>query len=72
MWGLIGAIAIGIAEFVTKLATTETDGFYFYIFVYLMYIPAFLVLMIFDKKGRKFKMLKDQSSLLFTILGIFL
>ena len=71
MWGLIGAIAIGIAEFVTKLATTETDGFTFTFFVYLMYIPAFLVLMIFDKNGRKFKMVKDQSSLLFTILGIF-
>ncbi|MEK7559228.1 MAG: EamA family transporter [Patescibacteria group bacterium] len=71
IWGLLGSLAIGIAEFVTKLATAKVDGFTFTFFVYLMYIPVFLIIMAFDRKGRKFKMLKNQSSLLFTAIGIF-
>lgn len=71
IWGLLGSLAIGIAEFVTKLATTKVDGFTFTFFVYLMYIPAFLLFMAFDRKGRKFEKLKNQASLLFTIIGIF-
>lgn len=71
VWGLLGSLAIGVAEFVTKLATNKVDGFTFTFFVYLMYIPAFLFFMVIDKKGRKFKKLKNQASFLFTIVGIF-
>ncbi len=69
--GLLGSLAIGIAEFVTKLATLRVDGFTFTFFVYLMYIPLLVIFMAFDKGGRKFKKLKDKSSLLYTIVGIF-
>jgi len=56
---------------VTKLATIHVDGFTFTFFVYLMYIPLFIIFMTFDKKGRKFEMLTNRSSLIFTIIGIF-
>lgn len=71
IWGLLGSLAIGIAEFVTKLATIKVDGFTFTLFVYLMYIPVLLLFMAIDRKGRKFEKLKNQGSLLFTIIGIF-
>ena len=71
IWGLLGAIAIGSAEFVTKIATSIVDGFTFTFFVYLMYIPPLIVFMLFDKKGRKFKTLKHKSGLLYTVIGIF-
>ncbi|MBI5123606.1 EamA family transporter [Candidatus Roizmanbacteria bacterium] len=71
LWGLFGALAIGIAEFVTKLATLKTDGFTFTFFVYLMYIPPLVFFMIFDKKGRKFESLKNKASVIYTLLGIF-
>lgn len=71
IWGLLGSLAIGVAEFVTKIATAQVDGFTFTFFVYLMYIPPFMIFMFFDRKGRKFEMLKDKSSLLYTLLGIF-
>ncbi len=71
LWGLLGSLAIGIAEFVTKLATLRVDGFTFTFFVYLMYIPPLLIFMTLDKKGRKFEKLKNKSSLLYTIIGIF-
>jgi uncharacterized membrane protein len=71
IWGLVGALAIGIAEFVTKLATNKVDGYTFTFFVFLMYIPALLLFMAIDRKGRKFEKLKNQASLLFTIMGIF-
>lgn len=70
LWGLFGSIAIGIAEFVTKLATLQVDGFTFTFFVYLMYILPLIVFMIFDKRGRKFKTLKNRSSLYYTCIGI--
>jgi len=70
LWGLLGSLAIGIAEFVTKLATLQVDGFTFTFFVYLMYIPPLLIIMILDKKGRKFERLKNKVSLLYTLLGI--
>ncbi len=72
VWGLIGALAIGIAEFVTKLATLAVDGFTFTFYVYLMYIPQLIILTFFDKKGRKFKNLKNKSGLAYTVSGIFL
>jgi len=71
IWGLLGSLAIGIAEFVTKLATIKVDGFTFTFFVYLMYIPALLLFMAIDRRGRKFEKLKNQTSLLFTLIGIF-
>lgn len=71
LWGLLGSLAIGIAEFVTKLATLRVDGFTFTFFVYLMYIPPLVILMALDKKGRKFEKLKNRSSLLYTVTGIF-
>lgn len=71
IWGLFGSLAIGIAEFVTKLATLKTDGFTFTFFVYVMYLPPLILLMFFDKKGRKFKNLKHKASLLYTAIGIF-
>ena len=72
LWGLLGALAIGIAEFVTKLATANVDGFTFTFFVYIMYIPLLLIFLKIDKKGSKFHLLKNKSSLIFTIIGIFL
>lgn len=72
VWGLVGALAIGIAEFVTKLATLAVDGFTFTFYVYLMYIPPLIILTVFDKKGRKFKNLKNKSGLVYTVSGIFL
>ncbi|OGH38089.1 MAG: hypothetical protein A3B44_04325 [Candidatus Levybacteria bacterium RIFCSPLOWO2_01_FULL_38_21] len=71
IWGLLGSLAIGIAEFVTKLATLRVDGFTFTFFVYLMYIPPLIIFMAFDKNGRKFEKLKNKSSLLYTLIGIF-
>ena len=71
IWGLLGSLAIGIAEFVTKLATLRVDGFTFTFFVYLMYIPPLIVFMFFDKGGRKFKNLKNKQGLAYTIIGIF-
>lgn len=71
LWGLLGSLAIGIAEFVTKLATLRVDGFTFTFFVYLMYIPPLVIIMAIDKKGRKFEKLKNRSSLLYTVMGIF-
>lgn len=71
IWGLLGSLAIGIAEFVTKLATLQVDGFTFTFFVYLMYIPPLLIFMAIDKNGRKFEKLKNKSSLLYTVIGIF-
>ena len=71
-WGLVGSLAIGTAEFVTKLATLLVDGFTFTFFVYLMYVPPLLIFMILDKKGRKFNQLKNVSSLFNTLIGIFL
>src|SRR3989344_3513347 len=71
LWGLLGSLAIGIAEFVTKLATLQVDGFTFTFFVYLMYIPPLLIFMAIDKNGRKFEKLKNKSSLLYTVIGIF-
>lgn len=71
LWGLLGSLAIGIAEFVTKLATLRVDGFTFTFFVYLMYIPPLIIFMTLDKKGRKFEKLKNRSSLLYTVMGIF-
>ena len=71
IWGLLGSLAIGIAEFVTKLGTLRVDGFTFTFFVYLMYIPPLLIFMALDKKGRKFKKLKNRLSLLYTLIGIF-
>lgn len=71
-WGLLGALAVGSAEFVTKLATLKVDGFTFTFFVYIMYLPPLLVLMVFDKKGRKFEKLKNKLGLSFTFGGIFL
>ena len=71
IWGLLGSLAIGIAEFVTKLATLRVDGFTFTFFVYLMYIPPLIIFMAFDKNGRKFEKLKNKSSLLYTVIGIF-
>jgi drug/metabolite transporter (DMT)-like permease len=70
-WGIIGSFAIGVAEFVTKLATFKVDGFTFTFFVYLMYIPPLILFFLFDKKGRKFKALKNRKSLLYTLFGIF-
>lgn len=70
-WGLLGSLAIGIAEFVTKLATLQIDGFTFTFFVYLMYIPPIFIIGLLDKKGRKFEKLKNKSSLLYTVIGIF-
>lgn len=69
-WGLFGAFALGIAEFVTKLATFKVDGFTFSFFVYLMYIPPLILFLLFDKRGRKFEKLTKKSSLLFTSVGI--
>ena len=71
IWGLLGSLAIGIAEFVTELGTAKVDGFTFTFFVYLMYVPILLIFMAVDKNGRRFEKLKNQSSLLFTIVGIF-
>lgn len=71
VWGLFGSLAIGIAEFVTKLATLRVDGFTFTLFVYLMYLPPLIIFMVFDKKGRKFKNLKNKRGLAYTIIGIF-
>ena len=71
VWGLFGSLAIGIAEFVTKLATLQVDGFTFTFFVYLMYIPPLIIFMVFDKGGRKFEKLKNKSSLIYTLIGIF-
>ncbi len=71
VWGLLGSLAIGIAEFVTKLATLRVDGFTFTFFVYLMYIPILVIFMVFDRKGRKLEMLKSKWNLLFTLIGIF-
>ena len=71
IWGLLGSLAIGIAEFVTKLATLRVDGFTFTFFVYLMYIPPLVIFMALDKTGRKFEKLKNRSSLLYTLIGIF-
>lgn len=70
IWGLIGALAIGIAEFVTKLATNKVDGYTFTFFVFLMYIPALLLFMAIDRKGRKLELLKNQASLVYTVIGI--
>ena len=70
IWGLIGALAIGVAEFVTKLATNKVDGYTFTFFVFLMYIPALLLFMAIDRKGRKFELLKNQASLIYTVTGI--
>ena len=61
-----------MAEFVTKLATANVDGFTFTFFVYIMYIPLLLIFLKIDKKGSKFHLLKNKSSLIFTIIGIFL
>lgn len=69
--GLFGALAIGIAEFVTKLATTHVDAFTFTFFVYLMYVPISIVFTAFDKKGRRFEIRRKRSSLIYTIIGIF-
>src|SRR3989344_3093929 len=71
LWGLLGSLAIGIAEFVTKLATLKVDGFTFTFFVYLMYLPPLVIFMVLDKNGRKFEKLKNKSSLLYTVIGIF-
>lgn len=71
IWGLMGAAAIGTAEFVTKLATATIDGFTFTFAVYVMYIPFALLMFLVDKKGRKFgNLTKDIPNLLFTLLGI--
>lgn len=71
VWGLLGSLAIGVAEFVTKIATAQVDGFTFTLFVYLMYIPPLIIFMFFDRKGRAFEMLKNKSSLLYTLIGVF-
>lgn len=71
-WGLLGSLAIGTAEFITKLATLRVDGFTFTFFVYLMYIPPLIVLIFLDKGGRKFKNLKNKGGLAYTTTGIFL
>jgi uncharacterized membrane protein len=70
-WGLFGALALGIAEFVTKIATLHADGFTFTFFVYIMYIPPLLLFLLLDRKGRKFERLTNKSSLFFTCVGIF-
>lgn len=70
-WGLIGAVAIGIAEFVTKLATANVNGFTFTFFVYLMYIPPLIVLFLIDKRGKKLRKIKDNMGMLYTVVGIF-
>lgn len=71
VWGLLGSMAIGIAEFVTKLATFKVDGFTFTFYVYIMYLPLLIIFMVFDKGGRKFEKLKNKSSLIYTFIGIF-
>ena len=71
LWGLLGAFTIGVAEFATKVATLQVDGFTFTFFVYLMYIPPLLFFLFFDKKGRKFVELRSMSGLFFTCVGIF-
>lgn len=68
--GLLGALAIGIAEFITKLATAKVDGFTFTFWVFLMYLPPIVLFSLFDKKGQKFENLKNFKSLVFTVLGI--
>lgn len=68
--GLLGALAIGSAEFVTKMATAYVDGFTFTFFVFLMYLPSIATISFFDKKGRKFEKLHNTKSLIVTILGI--
>lgn len=71
LWGILGAFAIGSAEFVTKVATAYVDGFTFTFFVYLMYIPPFIIFFLLDKNGRKFEKLRSKTSLIYTVLGIF-
>jgi len=71
VWGLFGSLFIGIAEFVTKLATLRVDGFTFTFFVYIMYLPLLIIFIVFDKGGRKFEKLKNKSSLIHTFIGIF-
>ena len=71
LWGFLGSLTMGIAEFVTKLATMHTDGFTFTFFVYLMYLAPLAFFMFVDRSGRRFESLKNLSSLLPTLLGIF-
>lgn len=71
VWGIVGSCAIGVAEFITKLATNTVDGFTFTFYVYLMYIPPVLAFFYCDKKGRRFGVFKNISSMMYTVVGIF-
>jgi uncharacterized membrane protein len=69
IWGIGGAIMIGIAELLTKIGTAHGGGNTFTFLLALFCLPAVLICAVFDKKGRNIKKMKWKSSAI-SLIGI--
>lgn len=52
-WGILGAVVIGIAEILTKIATSQTSSSTFTFLLSISYIPALVLCYQYDNKGRE-------------------
>lgn len=69
VWGIFGAVMMGLADFTTKLGTTQSDAATFTFLMALSYIPAVLCLTLF--KGQDITLLNRKSpGLLSSFIGV--
>ncbi len=69
IWGIFGAIMMGMADFTSKLGIMQSDASTFTFLMSLSYIPAVLCLVFF--RGRELPRLKMRSSgFLSSIIGV--
>lgn len=69
IWGIGGAVIIGIVQLLTKIGTAHSDGNTFTFLMGLSYVPALLICALFDKKGRNIKKMKWKSSAI-SLIGV--
>ncbi len=70
-WAIMGAIGLGIGDFISKVAIGKSDPWTFTVETGIFYLPIGLILFFIDKKGRRLPPL-HLKKFLPSIVGVFM